>query len=385
MKLLFVITKFGVGGAERMLLRLVEGLAPRFDPVVVSLSRETDEDSLAPAFQRTGAVVHTLDMTGLASAPAGVARLASLVRRHRPAVVNTWLYHADLVGGLGARMGGCATVAWNIRNSNLSRETSPAGTRAVVRLNAALSWQLPRRILCCSEQARQIHIDIGYDPARFELIPNGFDLERFRIDRAAATEIRDELHIAHDAPLIGMVARYDPQKNHAGFIDAAARLVRDLPHARFILAGRGCEPSNTALTDLIGRAGLTDAFRLLGRRDDIARVTAALDVATLTSVYGEAFPNVLAEAMACGVPCVSTDVGDARQIVGDTGHVVAPRDTEALVAGWRDLLGRSHDERMALAVRARSRISGHFDLAAVRRRYERAFDELAADTQLARA
>ncbi len=373
MKLLFIITGIGVGGAERMLLKVASGLSPRFDPVVVSL--EDTPDGLAPEFRDAGIRLQTLGMRGARSAPAGLARLVGLIRRERPDAVSTWLYHADLIGGLAARLAGVSAVAWNIRNGSLSGSTSPLGTRAVLKLNARLSTLLPRRILCCSEAARRIHVELGYDPGRFDIIPNGFDLTHFRPDPAARAAVRAELAIPEDAPLVGLIARFDPQKNHREFIEAAANLRRRLPAAHFLLAGEGCDAGNPELTGWLARGGdLAGSFRLLGRRSDVPRLTAALDVAASSSVYGEAFPNVLGEAMACGVPCVATDIGDSALILGTTGRIVPPQQPAALADALHDVLSMAPAARAALGLAARQRVSSNFELGAIRRRYEQAFD-----------
>lgn len=374
MRLAFVITGLSTGGAERMLLKVVSGLRADFEPHVVSLGGRGD---LAAAFESIGVPVHALGMRGALDAPRAIAALAARFRRLRPQVVSTWLYHADLVGGLAARAAGIGAVAWNIRNGSLSTRTTSRATRAVVALNGRLSRSVPRTILCCSEAARDIHVGLGFDAARFELIPNGFDLSEYRPDPGARAAVRAELELAPDAPLIGLVARWDPQKNHRGAIGAAARLLARRPDARFVLVGRGVDASNAALRDWIDATGAPHAFRLLGARADVARLTAAFDVATSTSTYGEAFPNVLGEAMACGVPCVATDVGDAACIVGDTGRVVPPADDRALAAAWEALLAMPAPGREALGTLARRRVTAHYDLGAVRRRYERAFEAVA--------
>ncbi len=372
---LFVITGLGLGGAERMLLKLVSGLSDRFRPVVVSL--EDTVGNIAGEFTRLGIPVHCLKMRGVASVPGGLVALTRLIREIRPDVVNTWLYHADLIGGLCARLAGCRAVSWNIRNGTLSPATSARTTRAVLWLNARLSSLIPAEILCCSEDARRIHVALGYDAGRIEVIPNGFDLAQFRPDPEAAAELRQALDIPPDAPLIGKIARFDPQKDHLTFVEAAALLHRSRPDTRFLLAGEDCDAGNAELNRWIAGHGLGAAFRLVGTRKDVARLTAALDIATSTSIYGEAFPNVLGEAMACAVPCVATDIGDAALIIGDTGRVVPSRRPDAVAAAWLDLLSLPADRRRALGAAARERISAHFEIGAIRRRYEAAFDRLA--------
>lgn len=374
LRVLFVITCLEVGGAERMLLKLASRMAESHDLAVVSL---IDDGELAPEFERLGVPVTSLGMRGPASLPGAIRRLARHVRHWRPQLMSTWMYHADLVGGLAARLAGLPAVAWNIRNSDLSPEHTSRATRAVVKANARLSGILPRKILCCSETARRIHVELGYRDDRFQIIPNGFDLQQFQPCAKARASVRQELGLGTDQLLVGLVARWHPQKDHPSFIRAAAKLGQQHDKVRFLLAGNQCDDSNPELVRLVSETGLADRIHLLGQRSDIPRITAALDIATSSSIFGEAFPNVLGEAMACAVPCVTTDVGDSAYIVGDTGRVVRPGNPAALAAAWGELLAMPPEERAALGGRARLRASSEFELGAVVGRYESAFREIA--------
>jgi glycosyltransferase involved in cell wall biosynthesis len=188
--------------------------------------------------------------------------------------------------------------------------------------------------------------------------------------------VRAELGLAAHAPLIGLVARFDPQKDHQGFLQAARRLHAHRPDVRFVLAGPGVDQCNGTLARTIAEAGLVNAVHLLGPRSDVPRLMAAFDVASLSSRWGEAFPNVVAEAMACGIPCVVTDVGDAAEIVGDTGLVVPPCDPQALAGGWERMLALPAEQRRDLGEQARARIAARYDLRQVTQRYETFYSTL---------
>jgi glycosyltransferase involved in cell wall biosynthesis len=212
------------------------------------------------------------------------------------------------------------------------------------------------------------------------LIPNGFDPVAFRPDPDARTALRAELRLSTDAPLIGVVARYDRQKDHQTFVAAAARLHARLPNVHFVLCGNGVDQANVELMGWINAAGLSHVCHLLGERNDVARVTAALDLATLSSAYGEGFPNVLGEAMACEVPCVATDVGDSAHVVGDAGRIVPAGDADALARAWGDLLTAGKDELKTLGQRARRRILENFSISRVTHSYEAAYRSVVAST-----
>jgi glycosyltransferase involved in cell wall biosynthesis len=208
------------------------------------------------------------------------------------------------------------------------------------------------------------------------VLPNGFDLDAFQPDPAARGSVRQELGISEETPLIGLVARFHPQKDHHNFMQAAAQLHARLPNVHFLLCGAGVTPENPALAQWVEEAGLRANVHLLGVRQDVPRLSAALDIATSSS-SGEGFPNVVGEAMACGVPCVVTDVGDAALIVGETGRVVPPHDAQALADAWHDLLNAGEDYRYELGMAARRRVQECFSMTTISRRYEQLYEEIA--------
>jgi glycosyltransferase involved in cell wall biosynthesis len=373
-KVLFVINGLFRGGAERMLGNLVSGLSAEYEPMVVSL---VGRGEVGDDLERAGVDVRYLSMRNAPALAAGVVELVKLHKRFRPRVVSTWMYHSDFIGGVAAKIAGGSAICWGIHNSTLEPHSARRLTRALSRVNAKLSWRLPSAIVCCSEVAQKLHVGLGYDPARFVVIPNGFDTRDFRPDAAARTSVRSELGISPNAPLIGMIARWHPQKNHQGFLKAAAELKRRMPEAQFLLVGTDLTRQNVQLERMIREAGVGDAVHLLGGRADIPRLAAALDVATLSSISGEAFPMVLGEAMACGVPCVATDIGDSALIIGDTGRVVPPNDPVALARGWESLLALPPGERAVLGELARQRVLDNYAIESVRARYEAVFTRLA--------
>jgi glycosyltransferase involved in cell wall biosynthesis len=377
-RIVFITTGLSTGGAEMMLLRLVERLRGEFAQEVISLS---DNGPIGERIMDLGVPVTTLDLGRTLPNPLAVVQLVRHIRRLRAAVVQTWMYHADFLGGLAARLSGVRSVAWNIRNNDLSPEKTSLRTRRVVTLCAWLSKRIPARIVCCSEAAMRTHVELGYDPTRFVIIPNGFDLERFRPDPEARVSVRTELSIPRDAPLIGLIARFDPQKNHAMFFAAASLLHRRRPEVHFLLVGRGVDSTNAQVERWMRDAGTGDVAHLLGERSDVQRLTAALDLASSSSSWGEAFPNVLGEAMACGVPCVSTDAGDAALIVGDTGRIVPRDDPRELARAWQEMLSLPDERRRSLGEAARERITERFEIGAIAKRYAALYRELAAEAR----
>lgn len=371
MKVLHVITGLNDGGAEAVLYRLITH-DPHDEHQVVSL---TGLGKYGPLLVERGAAVTALHMPRGRLTWAGLRGLWRAVRQARPDVIQTWMYHADLLGGVAGRLAG-VPVVWGVRNTTLEPGRSSRGTIVVARLCGRLSRRLPRRIVACAQAAVGVHAALRYDRKRMVVIPNGYDLEHFRPDTEARARLRREWAVLDDVPLLGMVARFDPQKDHRNLIAALGRL-RQAGHVfRAVLIGAGVGPGNAALAQAIRATDLEDEVHVLGPRTDIPAVMNALDVHVLSSAYGEAFPNVLAEAMACGTPCVTTDVGDAAAIVDETGWVVPPRDAAALAGvlaralqAWRDAAGWR-----ARQLACRRRIEQHYSLEAMVHRFHSVWD-----------
>ncbi|MCZ8146395.1 MAG: glycosyltransferase, partial [Roseomonas sp.] len=329
MRVLHVITDLGMGGAERMLAKLARHLpALGVEMEVVSLG---GHGVLGAEIAETGVPVRTLGMRRPGGAMGGVPRLAAHIRRYDPEVVQTWLYHADLVGLLANRLeGGRRRLVWNLRCSDLDPASGKLTTRVIRRMLAQLS-PLPDLVMANSARGLAVHRAQGYRPRASLLLPNGFDLDEFAPDVGARAKLRAELGLAPEQEVVGMLARLDPMKDHETFLRAAAIARACRPSLVFLLAGEGCGPDGP-LAARAAALGLAAAIRLLGRRADVPAVLNALDVATLSSAHGEGFANVLGEAMACGIPFVATDVGDSAEILGGTGRLVPPREADSLAS-----------------------------------------------------
>jgi glycosyltransferase involved in cell wall biosynthesis len=376
-KVMHVITTLGPAGAETMLCRIASGMdGTRFENEIVSLTRVLD---LAETMQAIGVRVRTLGMKKNAPNPLLVMRLARWIRDSKPDVIHTWMYHANLVGALAARLAGDVPVVWGIHHSVLDPRIDKRRTMFVSRACVFLSRKIPHRIVCCSEASHRIHKNLGYPDEKLEVVPNGFDLEEIKPDPVARASVREELSIPPDAIVIGIAARFHPYKDHHNFIRAAARLRKQMPEVHFLLCGRDITWQNSQLARWIEAAGIRDRCQLLGVRRDMSRLFAAMDIATTASV-SEAFPVAIGEAMACETPCVVTDVGDSALIVGETGMVVAPRDPHALAEAWRNLIQAGPEVRRRLGLAARRRVQQHFALPVIVERYQAIYTRLASGT-----
>jgi glycosyltransferase involved in cell wall biosynthesis len=372
MKVVFVITGLATGGAEMMLYKLLVHSTALRNACVVPLRCG---GHLEQPIRELGVAVECLGMKPGVPNPFAVWKLSRLLRDQKADVVSSWMYHADLLAGLAGRLSRIPVV-WGIRNSDFHPSETKRTTRLVIRLCARLSAYLPSKIVSCSTAARDIHVGLGYEEDHFTIIPNGFDLERFRPSEHARASVRSELGVTQDTPIVGLIARFDPQKNHFGFLEAAQKVHERYPDVRFLMAGDGVTTQNDRLRANVERRGLKDVAFMLGRRDDVPRLMASLDVLAVSSSYGEAFPNVIGEAMACEVPCVVTDVGDSASIVGDTGFAVSRDDMSGLAEAVNRILGLPSEQRLALGRRARERVVQRFDIRAVVRSYEAVLKEV---------
>jgi glycosyltransferase involved in cell wall biosynthesis len=372
-KIMHLITGLDTGGAEVSLQRLTSKMdRDRFYNVVVSL---TTPGPLSAAIRDQGIRVEAIYMSRFLPSPTAIWRLYRLLRIERPDVLQTWLYHSDLCGLLAGRLARVPAIAWNIRCSNMGKEYQRGGNGILLRMLAQLS-RYPDVIVANSHAGQDEHEAMGYDAKRWAVLQNGFDLDIFKPDADARSSLRQELGLPDDTAIIGLVARYDPIKDHEGFLRAAAELSFTNTNVHFVLAGGGIDQDNGTLNTLIDQLGIRKRLHLLGRRDDVPKLIAGLDIATCCSL-GEGFPNVIGEAMACAVPCVVTDVGDAARIVGETGIIVPPGDVQALARGWGEMLAKSSASRAVLGRRAQERIESKYSLVRCVASYEVLYQELA--------
>ncbi|MBT5413072.1 MAG: glycosyltransferase [Rhodospirillaceae bacterium] len=368
-KVLHVITELGLGGAESMLTRmLTKAPVPSVVPEVVSLvPGGANRDRLVEA----GVAVSDL---GLDRGRPRLGALLALARRMRAGeadIVQGWMYHANLAATLAAALPAAPAVpvVWGIRCSDMDTSRYGWQLRAVIGASARLSRR-PAGAIANSQAGIAVHRALGFRPRRFDYIANGLDTDRFRPDPAARAEMRTVLNLpASDSPVLAVVARVDPMKDHAGFLAALDKL----PGAVGLAIGKGTE-------DLPDRPNL----RRLGPRTDVPRLLAAADFIVNSSAFGEGFSNAVAEGMAAGCPAVATDVGDARLIVGETGRIVPPRDPAALAEALAALIAEEPAAREERRRAARQRIETEFALDRAAEAFAALHREILAETGTAR-
>ena len=374
-KIIFISTGLSTGGAEMMLYKLLFGIdRKRFDPVVVSLLR-TDcfGDQITDKIAALDIPIYSLDLNPGEFSIQKLFKLLNIVRQQQPDILQGWMYHANLAAQLVSflTLKPLPTI-WNIRHSLYSLDYEKKGTATIIRLLSKLS-RFSSKIIYNSQVGAAQHQKIGYKADKTIVIPNGFDVDLFQPSVENRRDLRQELKLPHDAFLIGRICRYHPMKDHDRFLRAAALLLQDFPQLNFILAGTDVDRNNPHLNSVIDELNIGDRVHLLGERKDVARLTSALDIAVSSSYFGEAFPNVIGEAMACEVPCVVTDVGDSASIVGDTGKVVPPKNPQALADSCKELILLDVEDRQALGKKARQKVIELYSLDAVVAQYEKLY------------
>ena len=348
MKIVFLVRSLNYGGAERQLTLLSKGLRQRGHDVVVVVfySGGPLEKELVDAQVR----VRPLNKRGRWEVFGFLIRLIQVLREERPDILHGYLHDANLMTMIPKFLTLCTKVVWGVRCSHIDLRQYDWLAWVEFKVNCWLSI-LPDAIIANSHVGRDYHLALGYPAEKTVVIPNGIDTERFRPNPLARRRIREEWGIKEQEELIGLVGRLDPMKDHPIFIEAAALLAKRRSEIRFVCVGGGPDVYRAELQRHAKQLGLEDRLLWVGIREDMPAVYTALDIA-VSSSYGEGFANVIGEAMACGVPCVVTNVGDSARVVADLGEVVPPKDPAAL----RDAIERLLDKKPHTPAQVRLRI-----------------------------
>ncbi len=374
LKVLHVISGLNDGGAEGVLYRLCLSDMNAVHTVVSLTSPGKYADLLMEGNIR----VHCLNMSKEPASLLKLFYLGKIIKEAEPDIVQTWMYHADLIGGLIAKLVFRGNVFWNIRHSDFDRKKSGLAISLVVKLCAFFSHFIPHKIIVCAANAEQAHVKIKYDSKKFCRIGNGYDFEKICPNLLARRKFRDQLGLSDSDRIITMVARYNVQKDHDCLLRAVSLIRKELcfKNAKLVLVGNGVESKNTELVGLINKYELDKHVILLGQSTDIPSVMNGSDMHVLSSAFGEGFPNVVAEAMACAVPCVSTNVGDASYIIGETGWIVEPRKakdlSQAIIAALHELDDGASWGRRKIA--CRQRVVSKFSLSSMIGNYHSVWD-----------
>lgn len=373
MRILHLITSLSTGGAEMMLKKLLRALPQRqYNPTVISL---TSISTIGAELRRDGVPVHALGGRAGVLLPHQFWALMRAYRYARPDVVHSWMYHANVTAELLVRLTARKSrpcLITSVRGALHAPQEQKCTLRLVRRVDAMLSRGANRIVFNSARSAEQ-HAALGYEAKRMAVIPNSFDTEVFQSMPAERMRIRRQLGCTDDL-LVGLVARFDRLKGHRVFLEAARLVGEREPNCRFLLVGLGCDTRNQLLSGWISELNLAARVLALGERRDVPGIDNALDIAVCASI-SESFPNAIGEAMACGVPCVVTDVGDCPHLVGDCGYVVPPGDPRALAEAILRMASLPRDARAALGARARGRVLREFSTDRIAQEFMNLYDE----------
>jgi glycosyltransferase involved in cell wall biosynthesis len=348
-----------VGGTERQLVVLAKGLHKQGHDVAVMVFYANGK--FEKELHESGIPVFDLRKSGRWDLLPFFIRAVQVTWKLKPRLIYAFLSTPNVLTAFLKPIFPSVRVVWGVRASNVDLDRYNWLSRASYRIECRLS-RFADLIICNSRAGLEYAVAHGFPRRRMTVIPNGIDTERFKPDIATREHMRKEWGIAEHEMLIGLVARLDPMKDHSTFLRAASMLVQEWPDVRFVCVGDGSEPYKDELYHQAIALGLKGRLIWVSAGDDVGGIYNAVDLVTSCSSYGEGFSNVIAEALACGRPCVVTDVGDAKRIVGDTGYVVDPGNPRALVSAWQEALDMGCLEKGSRGQRARERVIEHFSL-----------------------
>ena len=371
MKVVHIITGLGDGGAEHALFKICKyDIANKH--LVISLKGPGKYFSL---LSKLGIKVYCLNVRFFSIHK--FIFLIKLLRSLKPDIIQTWLVHADFLGSIAARLAGIKNILWNVRYSNIEIGKAKLTTIFIIKILSILSYLIPKFIVIVSKKAKKIYEIVGYNKRIFKFIPNGYDLSILKINKIQKINFRKKIKIKKNVPLIGNVARYDPQKDHLNLLNALSLIREKNTNFFCVLVGSNVDQNNIDLISVIKRLKLSNHVKLLGQHSNISKVMNGLDIHVLSSSYGEGFPNVVAESMACGRPCIVTDVGDSALIVGKTGWVVPPKDSIKLAkAIEKALYEKSTIKWNKRCNKARLRVKKNYNISKMVRLYNNVWSKV---------
>lgn len=368
LKILHVITGLNIGGAETALSNVVLSKKDK-SSMVVSL---TSLGSLGQNLVDQGFTVVALNLK-FYNPLLIIYKLYKLIRHHKPMIVQTWLYHADLIGGLSAKLAGVKFIVWGIRTTELKKGSYM--TAIIRKISAWLSYWIPTKIIVVAESAREKHSNLGYDTSKMLVIPNGFNVQDFDVRSELVVDFKNALSIKKNDFIIGCVGRLSQVKGQDVFIKSARIILQSFPNTKFLMVGRGLEGGNQEVTSLFKKNDQLENFILLGERSDVHVCLKAMDIFCVPS-RSEGFPNTLGEAMLTGVPCVSTDAGDASILGGTDVPIARVDDPEDLASKLIEMMNNSDKERQLIGQRLTQRIVDEYPLEFMIRRYHNFYETL---------
>mgnify|MGYP001458853591 CR=1 FL=1 len=374
MNILHIIYSLNIGGAEKTLIKLVVN-DKKNNHIIVTL---TTDNEFIKCLESNKIRVYNLDISfSLKRLIKCFKSLVNIIESERIDLIHTWMYNSDLIGSIISLITS-KPIIWCIRNGKLNIKSSSVGSLIWRCTLIPISYFVPIRIISCSHSAKNIHTNIGYSRNQHIIIENGIDTNEFKPERIDNDNSNKMLENFNDNTILfALPARLDPQKNHK-LIFKAIKYIKDQNLTNFdfkiLLAGRGIEYPNLKSIFKSVFLDVEDFIYCCGEIKDMSYFYNSIKYLLLTSSYGEAFPNVLAEAMSCGIPCISTDVGDAKRIIGDTGWIVKSNNTIDLAEAIISSITICNSDYEIKSKKARERIVNYYSLQKMIASYQSSYD-----------
>lgn len=369
-KVVHIITGLKIGGAETALYRLITNFEKNnYIHSVISL---TSGGGFLKKFEQSNIQVNVFDFK--VNPAKQFWKLFLFIKSSKPDIVNTWMYHANIVGGVTAWFGGSRKVIWGLRTTDTNKGSKKL-TGLIRRIGALLSYIIPKKIICVAEASKQSHIKIGYSKKNMTIINNGFDIKKFKFDSNGRRNLRKKLGFLSNEIVIGSIGRFNEAKDQQNLIRAAGIISKKQLNVKFLLAGQGITNDNLKLNSWIIEEGIKDKIILLGNRSDIPICLSSMDIFCLHSSR-EGFPNILAEAMLIGLPSVSTDVGDAKLLLKNIGILVPKENPTCLAEAIIELIELSENEKKLIAEKSRTKIYNNFSIKSTCSQYELVYNKV---------
>lgn len=371
MKIVHLITSLNIGGAERMLERLLkEGVDTR-NTLIISLS---EKGEISKNLEDLGYRVFKIKLKkNFFSVLKGVFVLRRFFLTFRPDIIQTWLYHSNILGSIAASFLKIPVV-WNLRGTSI-----PQGffsiTNLIVGLSSFLSYSMPNKIICCGESVKKAHKKLGFSKSKMVVLPNGYDFKNFKRNKQARCNIRKSYDISESNILIGSVGRFDLLKDHKNFIQACSLIRKRNKNIKFMIIGRDINIKNDALMSILIRHNMETDIILVDEQKDLNSFYSAMDIFCLHS-FSEGFPNVLVEAMANSLPCVSTNAGEAGIILNDPEFTVRVNNPTELSEKLLCMIELSTDKRKQLGLNNSNKVKKKYDIRKIKRIYFDLYNQL---------
>ena len=371
-KYLHIITSLNIGGAETMLFRLIKHRSDLLEStIVISLTKNGE---IGKALEAMGVKVLSLEMNNWLSIFKTLLKLKKIIQNEKPSIIHTWMYHANVLGGIASYLAKNKNIIWSIRRSEYTRKES-LSTFVVMKIGAIFSNIIPKVIVHVAESGLKNHQKYGYKSNNTLVIPNGFDLEKLKRNQVIRKKIRHELNVCDEQILIGCVGRFHESKGYETLISSAADILKLHKNVKYLLIGRNLDKKNIMLMEWINKTGFSDSFFMVGEKQNVPEYMNAMDIFCLSSIT-EGFPNVLGEAMAFALPCVATCVGDVKKITADNAILVQPKNKDSLSKGLTEMLSMENQKKQSMGLKGRKKMEKEYPINLICKKYYNLYDSI---------